>query len=381
MHASSDELAYYQQLALKWQQGTITAKERALLEEWYNSSQDAPLNIPYSFAEDETAHEQRLLQKIMDKISKEDNVVFIRKPNYKWWAVAASLIFVVTASIIWWKIQPTTKAHQAVANNIQKLDIPPGQPGAVLHLSNGATLVLDSLQNGQVALQGNVKVMKENGELKYIGNTNEVIYNDVVTNKGRQWKMTLPDGTKVWLNAASSIHYPVSFTGGERVVEITGEVYFDVVHKVGQPFKVKAGHQIIEDIGTVFNINAYSDEPALKTTLVQGSIKVGNHIILSKPGQQAIGSSNNNIAIKKVNANDVTAWINGQLSMDNISLKEFMRQLSRWYDVDVEYRGNVSDRRFGGLLDRNSYLSDIINVLNHNGIHVKLEGKKMIVSQ
>lgn len=376
---SSGNLSFYQELALRWQQGTITAEEKEMLEKWYNEEQDAPIDMRASFVESELIHEQRILQKIKEKI-KDDRETERSAPFYikfRWYAAAAVVLLLICSA--YWLYDHAHIPAKTVARANSHTDIAPGHAGAVLHLSDGTTLVLDSLKNGEVAQQGNMKIVKVNGELKYVGKTNEVLYNTVVTDKGRQWKMILPDGTKVWLNAASSIHYPLSFTGKERVVEITGEAFFEVVHNAAQPFRVKAGNQVIEDIGTAFDVNAYSDEPVLKTTLVEGSVKIGNTML--RPGQQALGTDNNRITVRSVNVQDVTAWVNGQLSMENISLQELMRQLSRWYDVDVQYTGNIPDRRFGGLLDRNAYLSDIINVLDSYGIRVKMEGKKIIVSQ
>ena len=169
-----------------------------------------------------------------------------------------------------------------------KRDIQPGHNGAVLHLSNGQTIILDSAQDGTLARQGTIKVVKENGALKYVGKADELIYNEITTAVGRQWQLTLSDNTKVYLNSTSSIRYPLQFTGPVREVEITGEVYFEVAHNPRQPFRVKVGNQLIEDLGTAFNVNAYQEEPVTKTTLFQGLIRVtnGGSSLMVLPGQE-----------------------------------------------------------------------------------------------
>jgi ferric-dicitrate binding protein FerR (iron transport regulator) len=202
------------------------------------------------------------------------------------------------------------------------------------------------------------------------------LYNTVTTDRGRQWQLTLPDGTKVWLNAASSIHYPLSFTGKEREVEITGEAYFEVVHNSKQPFKVKVAGQVINDIGTSFNVNAYPDEPSLQTTLVDGVIMVNGTKL--KPGQQA-ALINNQIIVSSANIEQALAWKNGAFSFDNADIYTMMRQLSRWYNVEVIYEGKPDSTPFKGEIGRSLTLAQVLKVLESLHVHFRIEEDKRIV--
>lgn len=288
------------------------------------------------------------------------------------WAAAAVVLAMAGLMQYWFRAEVSPK----IAVSPPAVDIAPGHSGAVLHLSDGSTVVLDSAQNGTVAILGKVQAIKEDGTLKYTGSTNEEIYHTVSTNKGRQWQMTLADGTKVWLNAASSIRYPLSFTDNERSVEITGEVYFEVTHNEARPFKVKARGQVIEDLGTIFNVNAYADEDALRTTLLEGAVRIGG--VTLKPGEQGI-IKDGSLKVSPVNTEQVVAWKNGFFSFKKTPLKEVMLQLARWYDVEVAYEGNIPDMKFGGKINRNSNASQVLTILEESNIHFKIQGKKIIV--
>ena len=371
------DIEYFEALADRLVRGTITSEQRQELDQWYMEYAGQDAHISTELAENEKAHEKILLERIKrhivveHKSSKPRNIVM-------WTAVAAACLFLVVFGA---KYLNNTEIS-GVESNSQLAsvgDMAPGHPGAVLHLSNGSTIVLDSIADGTLVDQNGIRIIKENGQVKYIGTSDKVVYNDIVTQRGRQWKMTLPDGSEVWLNAESSLHFPVSFKGQkERIVQLTGEAYFKVAHNASQPFKVVVGNTVIEDIGTSFNVNAYQDEPNIVTTLVEGIVKVDD--IKLKPGQQASKGEDGDIKLRVVNTDDYTAWITGQLSLENVSVKELMRQLSRWYDVDIQYKGDVSDIRLGGLIDRKVYLSDIISVLNAYGIHLKLMDNTLIVS-
>jgi len=211
-----------------------------------------------------------------------------------------------------------------------------------------------------------------------------VEYNTLSTPRGGQYRLILPDGTKVWLNAASSIRYPTAFTGKERRIAITGEVYLEVAKDAGHPFIVVTRHSDIAVLGTHFNVMAYDDEPAVNTTLLEGSVKISipgkQTATVIEPGEQAsVGNRGDAIEVKKVNAANVAAWIHGLLSLKDCSVQEFMNQLSRWYDIDIEYAGKVPQQRFGGMINRNVPLSDVLSALDAGGIHTKLEEKKIIV--
>ena len=276
---------------------------------------------------------------------------------------------------------------------------------AVLTLANGAKIVLDSIVSGQLAREGNTSIVKTNpGEIVYTRSSevtskeNTLTYNTIATPKAGQFKITLPDGTKVWLNAQSSVRFPTTFTGYQRVVEIMGEVYFEVakmtVDQRKVPFKVLAGKQLVEVLGTRFNINSYHDEGKIKTTLLEGSIKVrqsGNTDdgILLRPGQQselvATGKSHTGskpgFDVKTVNAGAVVAWKDGFFRFDNVGLPELMRQLSRWYDVEVVYRAPVDQHEFVGQIERSAPLSKVLKILEMGDVHFRVEGKTIIVTE
>jgi transmembrane sensor len=281
-------------------------------------------------------------------------------------------------------------------------DILPGGDKAVLTLGDGRRILLDTAGNGALTQQGNSRVIKLNsGQLAYnslkdpvttsVGD--EVLYNTITTPRGGQFQVVLPDGSKVWLNAASSLRFPTDFTGDERLVEITGEAYFEVAKfsssergtmKGSMPFIVQLqdGSQI-RVLGTHFNINAYTEEASVNTTLLEGSVlvKKGSTIKKLAPGQQARMNAMDMDIVNNVDLEQVVAWKNGLFNFHGESLQSAMRQISRWYDVEVVYEKSIPDIRFGGKIQRNLKLQQIINGLEDAEVHFRIEGKKLIVSQ
>jgi transmembrane sensor len=300
----------------------------------------------------------------------------------KWWnyAAAAILLFVVAGYFL----LNNAKKPSPVAQQPVKKDIPAGRQGAILTLSNGQRIILDSAGSGELTRDAGVRVIRKDGELSYGGNTAETLYNQVVTPKGRKWQLTLSDGTKVWLNAASSVRYPLSFVGKERVVEVSGETYFEVAPDKDRPFKIDiAGRGKIEVLGTHFDVNAYDDEDAIRATLLEGSVKVlrGSSSRLLSPGQQAVlnNGADDIKVINDANIDEVMAWRNGRFMFSDMDLKSIMRQLTRWYDVDVVYEGKVPEIRVGGIIHNDVYLSTVMEFLRENGVHYKIEGKKITI--
>lgn len=317
----------------------------------------------------------------IDAIVQPAPVVHMRRRRMPWLA-AASVILVLMAVGYWMLNKKETSTPLTVKTQEQQPanDIPPGGTGAILTLSNGQQLVLDSAQNGVLAQQGNAQVMKENGQIAYkrAGENTELVYNTVSTPKGRQYKLVLSDGTEVWLNAASSITYPAVFTGKERSVSITGEAYFEVASsKI--PFIVKKGITEVQVLGTHFNVNAYDDEPDLKVTLLEGSVRVkSNETALLEPGEQA-SVSNNAIMVKPANPDQAVAWRNGIFFLQDSDIPSIMRQIARWYDVEVVYQGAMPRRHFGGTISRDVPLQNLLQALEINKVHCRLEGRKLIV--
>ncbi|HEY4287768.1 MAG TPA: FecR domain-containing protein [Puia sp.] len=326
--------------------------------------------------------EERFRQRIQDAVgyarSSRKRVVFPA-----WWRYAAAIVILCAGGYLWTIKKPVSQKPEnkpvLVANAL------PGKNGAILTLAGGRQVVLDSLGNGVIAEQGKTRVVVRNNQLVYSTSArpNEIMYNTMTTPKGRQFQLVLPDGSHIWLNAASSITYPVS-AGNDRTVSITGEAYFEVAQDKSRPFHVKANGMEVEVLGTHFNINSYADEGSIRTTLLEGSVRVidgAEHAVL-KPGQQAVVVSGNQAKISLDASPDiesVIAWKNGKFQFSKASLAEVMRQLSRWYDVEVVIQGNVGQKNFGGEMQRDLNLSDVLEGFKDVGVHFRIEGKKLIV--
>lgn len=264
-----------------------------------------------------------------------------------------------------------------------KADAAPGKEGAVLTLADGSTVVLDELENGLVAAQAGANVMLENGQLAYTAAgqaATQIGWNTLATPRGRQFSVILPDGTGVWLNAASSITYPTVFAGKERKILMTGEVYFEVTENKQMPFHVSAGDMDIEVLGTHFNVNAYPDENISRTTLLEGSIKLKTkkQQVVIRPGEQAQlhASDEGSIhVVAGVDLSQVMAWQKGLFQFNNTSLSDIMRVVHRWYDVDIIYETKPSNKKFGGGISMKLPLSNLLRMLEANGVHFTLEGR------
>lgn len=308
-----------------------------------------------------------------------------------WKQVAAAVIIMLAGTGAYFLFSNKGKPEEIVKtenNNSTNNDIGPGGNKAILQLADGSTIILDSAQNGTLSRQGNAKVLKlDNGQLAYntSGVAKEVLYNTITTPRGGQYQLTLADGSKVWLNATSSIRFPASFTGNERKVELSGEAYFEVAKNPAMPFTVAVNGMNVEVLGTHFNINSYTDEDIAKTTLLEGAVKVtkGNVMALLSPGQQAQLTANGQIGVNKnIDVEETVAWKNGFFNFNSVDIENIMRQISRWYDVDVFYQGSVSKETFSGVgVSRNSKLSQVIKVMEQAGIKFKIQGRKIIVTQ
>jgi len=260
---------------------------------------------------------------------------------------------------------------------------------AILTLANGSVIILDSTKNGIITNQGNVKIIKlDSGQLAYSPLTpngaasSEISYNTITTPRAAQYEVVLSDGTKVWLNAASSLRYPTSFSGQDRKVELTGEGYFEVAKNKDKPFHVRVGAIEVEVLGTHFNIMAYDDEAAIQTTLLEGSVKVSynNQTDLLKPGRQAsLNRNDSKLTMSDANVKQVVAWKNGYFYFDKSDVKTIMRQVSRWYDLDIVYESSVPDMMFSGKIERSLPLSGISHLLESGQIHFRIEGKNCIM--
>jgi Fe2+-dicitrate sensor, membrane component len=332
-----------------------------------------------------------VVQSILDAIvnSNEDlksSLQVHRIPLYRrWWWAAASVIILLSAGLYFFNRPATTQqVVAALQNEAAPEEAMPGGNRAVLKLADGITIVLDSAANGTLAMQGNTNIVKlDNGQIAYSGNgqSSDLLYNTMSTPRGGQYQLTLPDGTKVWLNAASSITFPVAFTGNTRDVSVTGEVYFEVAKNKEKPFVVDVNKQLqVEVLGTHFNINCYPEESVIKTTLVEGSVRVSNQqTIVLTPGQQAIAQGAELAVNPQPNIAQVLAWKNGLFDFQDMRFAEAMRQVERWYDIQVVYDGPAPDIEFTGGMDRGIQLSGIIRFLNDYGIKTRLQGRRLII--
>jgi transmembrane sensor len=387
-------------LAALHQAGLISVAEQEELQHWL---QQAPLHqqlleemlepgkLPVLLSSYETVNaaakdalEQFHRNYMKDSAASETQVRRIN--SFKRWWVAASVLLIAAAGGYWLLSGLSHRSPKTEKTQATK-DIAPGRDGAVLTLADGRQVVLDSLNNGVVASEHGATVLLSNGELTYevpaaSEETGPRAFNTMATPKGRQFKLKLPDGTEVWLNAASSITYPTVFAASERKVTITGEVFFEVKEDKEKPFMVDIdGRATVEVLGTKFNINAYTNEPELNTTLVQGSIRMlhnGKSAML-KPGQQSRISSTGMKLTEQADIETVMAWRNGLFRFHNDPLDLVLRQLSRWYNLEIKYEQGVPDILFSGEIKRDLTLSQSLDMLSEMGVHFRIEERTLIV--
>ncbi len=304
-------------------------------------------------------------------------------------AAAAAILLVVLGTLYFTGRQAGSRDKVAVAGKKGSriaLDIPPGTDGSVITLADGRRIVLDSVQNGELSVQGSTSILKQGGRLAYLQHGHagqEILYNTMTIPRGRQYQLILPDGSHVWLNAASSIRYPAAFTGKERKVEMTGEAYFEVAKNAAKPFRVKIGEAEVEVLGTHFNIMAYEEEGTVKTTLLEGAVKVtrAHASGMLRPGQEAQLNKNGEgiTVIDDAPLSEAVAWKNGMFFFNQASLQTVMRQIARWYDVEIVYEGDIPPMEFGGKISRKSNVSEVLKILQLSKVHFRIEGKKIIV--
>lgn len=307
-----------------------------------------------------------------------------RELGRRWtrWLAAASVLLVAGATW-WWMDQQARKSAQVVVK--QDVEAPKTNRARVT-LANGQVVDLDSMNNGQIALQGTVQLVKlANGQIAYKNVQGELIaemqFNTLENPRGSKViSMTLADGSRVWLNAGSSVTYPVAFAGNERKVAISGEAYFEVAHDATKPFYVTKGNTQVQVLGTHFNINAYDDEPATRVTLLEGAVKVSKETLTEtlRPGQQAQVAADIKVT-DAVNVEAVMAWKNGLFSFRGTSLEDMMRQIARWYDMKVTYKGAIPERQFGGKIYRDANISRVLEILEESNIHYQINNKEIVI--
>jgi transmembrane sensor len=365
--------------------GDCTPEEQKLFEEYRDSFDLSDISWIPVFG-DKNAIEEKLKKDLQKRLYKPQ--ISRSKPFY--WAAAAFIILLLGGLLY------STKYFTANNNDPHDFanSIKHGSDKAILTLSDGRTIALDDSKKGKVSTQNNVSVdIDKNDRVIYKRNGSNNAhfterFNVMTTPRGGKYELILSDGTKVWMNAATSIKFPVDFTGNERVVELSGEAYFEVAHNTTKPFKVRSNGQIVQVLGTHFNINAYPDEEAIRTTLLQGSVKVFTNgfsplsdkkALIIKPNEQAI-FKNDQLSSVTVDADEIIAWKNGFILFKNADIKHIMRQIARWYDVDVVYQGQVTEDTYSGEISRNADLAEVFKVLKLSDINLKIDGRKIIVS-
>lgn len=388
----------FELLVHKYIAGTITEAENAELktlldQEAYALELDRIFQESFRESEEAAVNwsdndRQVFVNKLMDKARSKENASPVRRMH--WLKYAAAVILVAGLGTIAFIFTKQEKEQPAIAETEQsseKQEIAPGGEKAVLKLADGTIIHLDNAAKGQVAEQGGVEVVKlASGQIAYRVKqlkNKEVMWNTMSTPRGGQYQLILPDGTHVWLNAASSITYPTAFTGNKREIKIKGEVFLEVAKNKQKPFFVNINDKsTIRVLGTSFNINSYDNEENITTTLVEGSIQINKNIVL-KPGQQAVQlKAADDIVVSEADVEKALAWKNGWFNFNGASLYDVMRQLERWYDIDVKYEGEIPQVTFKGKMDKGVTLTGMLNIfsaLNYK-FKTKLEGRTLLVT-
>lgn len=373
-------------LSQKYLAGAASEEEKDRLLQWYNAYDEQSLTAHLTAAESETEAmmELRMRRRLHAATKPEtaQKVVPMRRFN---WKVAAAVLLLLSAGGGFYWLQSGKKP--VLAEKVVLIE--PGGDKATLTLADGTVVNLDSAGTGVLSVQGNSKVEKTtHGQIVYKHNDTTsiaVAYNVLRTPRGGQYKITLPDGTDVWLNANSSISYPTAFTGKERNVSITGEAYFEVAGEANRPFTVKVNRMEVLVLGTHFNINAYADESSINTTLLEGAVLVragGDAGKLLLPGKQSrVNTAGDKVIdVRRVDVNNAIAWKNGYFSFDEADIPTVMRQLSRWYNIEVRYNDKVPEGTFTGEIGRSLTQEQLLKVLSQARINFKVEdGRRIII--
>lgn len=374
----------------KYLAGQCSEEEAARVKQWLDGYERTGSGWTDSNAEARRRRIAQGRQRLAASIAREQKELSRRRYRRISWArIAAAILLIALPAAGYFLLKKESNQLNTAEKTaaLYQNDISPGTDKAILTLSDGSRIVLHDTTTDKLANQGSASIsMREGGQVVYTVPDNmdpePIVYNTVTTPKGGQFRIILPDNTKVWLNAVSSIRFPTVFSGGERKVEITGEAYFEVAENPNRPFVVTSGQQTVEVLGTYFNINSYPDENGIKTTLLKGSVKVSNgkNDILLEPGQQSIVASQSSaFTVKAVKTDLVVAWKNGFFQIENADIQTIMRQVARWYDVEIRYEGSVPEKLFSGKIRRDVNASRLLDMLTYFGVHFRIEEKKIIV--
>jgi ferric-dicitrate binding protein FerR (iron transport regulator) len=404
------DLKIITELLRRYSTGAVTPAEQELIERWLQEN-ELENN---EWARMDRQYREHLIKETGEKLLQYANretgspVVTLNPglPRHRrsLFQLAAASVLILIAISSWYFMKGTRQGIPVVKANTEAIrnDVAPGSNKAVLTLADGGTVVLDDADNGVLADQGSTRVSKQDSVLVYNqGQKSSIInmpvYNTLTTPKGGQYNLVLPDGSRVWLNAASSVKYPVAFVDDARVVEVKGEVYFEVAPLIRSgkkvPFRVKVLSEkneqksLVEVMGTHFNINAYDEEASVNTTLLEGKVKVSAReaaradFAVLEPGQQAQVSNRDGAIkiIKDADVDEAVAWKNGLFMMSRADISVVLRQLARWYDVDIIYEKGMPEGKITGDIPRNMLLSEVLKVLKLSGIQCRIDGRKIII--
>lgn len=381
----------------KYLTGYANDQEINQLHDWYRGKDHSLVELPVDSATAEQEVYERMRAKINAGLTGTSG---LGKTKFKWYRMMAAAVILIVVSVGGYLLMNSQNDKQ-IETLTFKNDISPAANKTVLKLANGKEISLDDAKAGELAQQGGIRIIKtKDGQLIYDlstanANAGTTDYNTIVTPIGGQYQVVLPDGTKVWLNALSSLRFPAQFGGNRRNVETSGEVYFEVAKVFIKnkdagaeaklmPFIVKSGVQEVEVLGTHFNINAYGDEGMIKTALLEGSIKINvngsSQGKILKPGQQAYVNKATVVKTVSVDEDDVVAWKNNVFQFNNTPITQVMLQVKRWYDIDVVYSGAKPDLLFTGVIPKNNNISVLLKVLESTGgVKFGIEGKKVII--
>lgn len=380
-----DDLFDFSRLISGYLKDDLTEKEQRDLQDWLNAkpehrTQFERLTTEAKIKSDQDTYGQNDKASAWARIIKETGY---RKPQRKFAitlriAAAASVLFILSTGVYFILHKDNTPTQQITRVHS---DIAPGHNQATLTLANGQKIILTKGLKGQLATQGATVIQANTNDISYRAEKTpiQISYNTLTTARGERspYPLVLADGTKVWLNAASSITFPTAFLGKERIVKLTGEAYFEVAHNDQHTFKVESAGQVTEDIGTHFNIMSYADEPAAKVTLAEGAVKVNGRLL--HPGEQSI-NSNGTIKIADANVGFEMAWKDGYFRFSDAPITEVMRELARWYNIEVVYEGQQTRERFNAKISRFKNISVVLHILEKTeGVHFKIEGRRITV--
>ena len=389
------EKAYIRELAQKYVEGIATEKELDTLHQWYDEQKvDEEEIIVTSFPDAPEALKTRIYERILDEINEGEQhhamVRPIRSAKRWYWAAAATVAGLMIGGYFFFQKPAEQGADLAVEQRF-KNDIAPGGNKAILTLSGGKEIVLDTLANGTILLEGGATIEKTaEGQLVYRAGTggSATAINTISTPIGGEYAVVLPDGSKVWLNAVSSLSFPATFAGNTRKVQLSGEAYFEVAKDAAKPFIAEvgtenaAGYQQVEVLGTQFNIRAYSNEPGIATTLVEGKVKVSTKVEnkMLVPGQQTNLNNDGKILLKEhVDVEEITAWHQGLFRFSEMTIQEIMVDAARWYGIEVVYKGSFTEH-FNSGIPRQSTLQEFLKILETTGrVKFLIDGKQVTV--